>query len=69
MKKIVALLALVYCSNAFGQVLEKPQLVEKVDTSIRTSIDIENIDVPIEVKEVFDAQVAFSNQTPQVPGG
>ncbi len=69
MKKIVALLALVYCSNAFGQVLEKPQLVEKVDTSIRTSIDIENIDVPIEVKEVFDAQVAFSNQTPQFPGG
>ena len=69
MKMPVALLALFCYSNIFGQVLEKPQLVEKVDTSISTSIDLENIDVPIEVKDVFDAQVEFSNQTPQFPGG
>jgi hypothetical protein len=69
MKKIVATLSLVCFSNALGQVLEKPQLVEKVDTSIRTTIEVLNIEAPIQITQVFEAPIDISNQTPQFPGG
>lgn len=40
MKKIVTTLALVCFTQAFAQVMEKPQLVEKVDTSVRVVTEI-----------------------------
>ena len=50
MKKIVATLALVCFTQAFAQVMEKPQLVEKIDTSAKVVTETIEIAAPIEVE-------------------
>jgi hypothetical protein len=71
MKKIVATLALVCFTQAFAQVMEKPQLVEKVDTNAQVVNEVINaIEPPIDVTEIWSAPDVVENRhTPQFPGG
>jgi hypothetical protein len=69
MKKIVATLALVCFTQAFAQVMEKPQLVEKIDTSAKVVTETIEIAVPIEAEEVWGLPDIANRPTPQFPGG
>mgnify|MGYP006148581125 CR=1 FL=1 len=69
MKKIVATLALVCFTQAFAQVMEKPQLVEKVDTSARVVTEIIEIAAPIQAAEELASPTIANRPTPQFPGG
>ena len=69
MKKIVATLALVCFTQAFAQVMEKPQLVEKVDTSARVVTETIEITAPIQAAEEWAPPTIANRPTPQFPGG
>ena len=69
MKKIVATLALVCFTQAFAQVMEKPQLVEKIDTSAKVVTETIEIAAPIEAEEVWGLPDIANRPTPQFPGG
>jgi hypothetical protein len=69
MKKIVATLALVCFTQAFAQVMEKPQLVEKIDTSAKVVTETIEIAAPIEAEEVWGLPDVANRPTPQFPGG
>lgn len=69
MKKIVATLTLVCFTQAFAQVMEKPQLVEKIDTSAKVVTEIIEIAAPIEAEEVWGLPDVANRPTPQFPGG
>jgi hypothetical protein len=69
MKKIVATLALVCFTQAFAQVMEKPQLVEKIDTSVNVVTETIEIAAPIEAEEVWGLPDVANRPTPQFPGG
>ena len=69
MKKIVATLALVCFTQAFAQVMEKPQLVEKIDTSAKVVTETIEISAPIEAEEVWGLPDVANRPTPQFPGG
>jgi len=69
MKKFVATLALVCFAQAFAQVMEKPQLVEKIDTSARVVTETIEIAAPIQAAEVWGLPDIANRPTPQFPGG
>jgi hypothetical protein len=69
MKKIVATLTLVCFTQAFAQVMEKPQLVEKIDTSAKVVTETIEIAAPIEAEEVWGLPDVANRPTPQFPGG
>lgn len=69
MKKIVTTLALVCFTQAFAQVMEKPQLVEKIDTSARVVTETIEISAPIQAAEVWGLPDIANRPTPQFPGG
>jgi hypothetical protein len=69
MKKFVATLALVCFAQAFAQVMEKPQLVEKIDTSARVVTETIEIEAPIRAAEVWGLPDIANRPTPQFPGG
>lgn len=69
MKKIVATLALVCFTQVFAQVMEKPQLVEKIDTSAKVVTETIEIAAPIEAEEVWGLPDVANRPTPQFPGG
>ena len=71
MKKIFASIAVLLCFVANAQVLEKPQLVEKIDTSSQNSIRVvEMVEPPMQVAEVMDITSEVEDRsTPQFPGG
>jgi hypothetical protein len=69
MKKFVATLTLVCFAQAFAQVMEKPQLVEKIDTSARVVTETIEIAAPIQAAEVWGLPDIANRPTPQFPGG
>jgi hypothetical protein len=69
MKKISASFAILLCFSINAQVLEKPQLVEKIDTSIKIVTEVEVLEAPVEVIELTGLPEDVSRQLPQFPGG
>ncbi|MEY4803589.1 MAG: hypothetical protein RL331_102 [Bacteroidota bacterium] len=71
MKKIFASIAVLLCFVTNAQVLEKPQLVEKIDTSSQSNLKVVEIaEPPIQITEVMDITgEAEDRSTPQFPGG
>lgn len=71
MKKIFASVAILLCFVANAQVLEKPQLVEKIDTSLRTTIQVIELEAPpVEFTQFGESTtIAEDRNTPQFPGG
>lgn len=71
MKKIFASIAVLLCFVANAQVLEKPQLVEKIDTSSQSNLKVVEIaEPPIQITEVMDITGEVEDRsTPQFPGG
>ena len=71
MKKIFASVAVLLCFLANAQVLEKPQLVEKIDTSSQSNSKVVEIaEPPIQITEVMDITGESEDRsTPQFPGG
>jgi hypothetical protein len=67
MKYIVATLAILSFSNSYTQVLEKPQLVEKIDSN--TVSPTEAVDVDYEIIDISEEPISASNDTPRFPGG
>lgn len=68
MKNIFFALLFFHFSNAFAQVLEKPQLVEKIDTSVKVTIEV--AEPAIEATEIWEVpDVAERRSTPEFPGG
>ena len=68
MKNISAAVISLFCFAAQAQVLEKPQLVEKIDTSV--VIEQELVPPPVEITEVWAApDIEEDRSTPQFPGG
>jgi hypothetical protein len=64
MKNICAAIVTLFGLTAQAQVLEKPQLVEKIDTSV---VVVEVVEAPVEVWGLPD--IAESRSTPEFPGG
>jgi len=64
MKNIFAACLTLFGVNAHAQVLEKPQLIEKIDTSV---VVVETIEAPTEAFGM--PELAESSGTPQFPGG
>lgn len=71
MKKIFASVAILLCFVANAQVLEKPQLVEKIDTSLHISTQVIEVEAPpIEVTQFGESTtIAEDRNLPQFPGG
>jgi hypothetical protein len=69
MKKIFVCIVLLISFVAPAQVLEKPQLVEKIDTSVKITTEVGDVEAPIEVTEVWGLPDVVNRQTPQFPGG
>ncbi len=72
MKKFLVALTFFGSVFSYAQVLEKPQLVEKIDTSIQVTTFSGDVEVaaPVEVIETFGASVINENpNSPQFPGG
>ncbi|MFM7005875.1 MAG: energy transducer TonB [Flavobacteriales bacterium] len=69
MKYIVATLVFLSFTYANAQVLEKPQLVEKIDTSKQLKVEVIEIEAPMQVVEDVEAPRPSAHQTPQFPGG
>lgn len=68
MKNISAVVISLFCFAAQAQVLEKPQLVEKIDTSVVIEQDL--VPPPVEITEVWAApDMEEDRSTPQFPGG
>lgn len=66
MKFIFAMLATVCFSQFFSQKLEKPQLVQKIDTGI---VVVTEFNEPALSVDNLAAKIDVANQTPQFPGG
>ena len=72
MKKFLVALTFFGSVFSYAQVLEKPQLVEKIDTSIQVTTFSGDVEVaaPVEVIETFSASVINENpNSPKFPGG
>ena len=68
MKNISAVVISLFCFAAQAQVLEKPQLVEKIDTSVVIEQDL--VPPPVEITEVWAVPDSEEDRsTPQFPGG
>lgn len=68
MKNILLIFLIVCSNNLLAQVLEKPQLVEKIDTNVKVTNEV--AEPPMDATEVWEVvEVAESRSTPEFPGG